>query len=87
MMLQCREAARQVSKGLDAPLPLKERLSLAFHLWLCPRCTEYQRQLLALRAMLGEELEKLLHPSGDSDDSLTAKEKEYLLQPLTRSGG
>lgn len=86
MMLRCREAARLVSKSLDVPLKLKERLPLGLHLSMCPQCSEYRRQLLALRILIRKELDRLLHPEEGGADGLTAEERESLLQAVRQAG-
>ncbi|MDW7709265.1 MAG: hypothetical protein SCH98_02230 [Deferrisomatales bacterium] len=86
MMLRCREAAQLVSKSLDAPLKILERLPLALHLGMCPRCSEYRRQLLSLRALLREELGRLLHPEAGEVLGLTPEEKDALLRTLASEG-
>lgn len=47
-MLMCNEATRLMSKRLDAPLSLRERLSLRFHLAMCGACSHCNRQFALL---------------------------------------
>jgi len=84
-MLRCREAARLVSKSLDAPLKWKEKLPLGLHLGMCPRCSEYRRQLLALRSMLREEMDRLLRPADGAEEGLTPEEEASLIQAIAQS--
>lgn len=47
-MINCKEYSKLVSKGLDGPLSLWERVSIKIHRWVCPPCQHVKRQLLAL---------------------------------------
>ncbi|MBU0498576.1 MAG: zf-HC2 domain-containing protein [Gammaproteobacteria bacterium] len=57
-MLNCKEAARLVSEGMDRKLGLGERLSLGLHLALCRGCRHFRRQADFLRTACR------YHPSG-----------------------
>ena len=48
-MMNCKQATRMVSEGLDRKLALSERLALRVHLFLCERCTHFARQSRFLR--------------------------------------
>jgi hypothetical protein len=48
-MMNCKQATRMVSAGLDRKLALSERLALRVHLFLCERCTHFARQSRFLR--------------------------------------
>ena len=52
IILNCKEAARIVSEGLDSKLPFTKKITLRFHLIMCKGCTLYQNQITALRALL-----------------------------------
>jgi len=59
-MLSCKEATRLVSESLDRELPVRQRLSLRFHLMMCYLCRRYRKQLHFLRSLMrlyGEEEE------------------------------
>ena len=45
----CRQASRLLSKSQDMPLTFGERLKLRYHLALCDKCREFERQLGQLR--------------------------------------
>ena len=51
-MLSCEEVTRLVSESLDRPLPLRVRLSVQIHLFLCQWCDRFRRQLLFIRQAL-----------------------------------
>ena len=52
MLLNCKEATRLVSQGLDRRLGLAERLALRLHLLICDGCTNFSRQVAFLRRAL-----------------------------------
>ncbi|WP_240724755.1 zf-HC2 domain-containing protein [Onishia niordana] len=47
-MMMCREVTKLMSKRLDAPLSLKERLVLRVHLSMCHACSECDKQFQLL---------------------------------------
>ena len=49
-MMQCREAAQLISRGMDERLPWSRRVALRLHLALCDACTNFSRQVRLLRA-------------------------------------
>jgi putative zinc finger protein len=48
-MLSCKEAIEVCSAEQDRPLKMGERVSLRMHLLMCSGCTNYRKQLHALR--------------------------------------
>jgi Putative zinc-finger len=52
MLLNCKEATRLVSQGLDRRLGLAERLALRLHLLICDGCTNFSKQAAFLRRAL-----------------------------------
>jgi hypothetical protein len=52
MLLNCKEATRLVSRGLDRRLGLAERLALRLHLLVCDGCTNFSKQVAFLRRAL-----------------------------------
>lgn len=48
-MMNCKQASRMVSEGLDRELGLLERMQLRLHLFVCDRCTNFSRQSAFLR--------------------------------------
>lgn len=49
LRLQCRQAARLLSEGMDRPLAATERWPLQFHLLACRNCRNYEKQIDFLR--------------------------------------
>lgn len=48
-MLNCREATRLCSQGLDRRLSLREQLGLHTHLMVCSGCMNFSKQTKFLR--------------------------------------
>ena len=50
--MKCEEVSRLVSRALDRPLPLHQRLGIRMHLMMLTLYTQNFRQLLALRQIM-----------------------------------
>ena len=66
--LNCREAARLVSEGMDRRLSLLERIGLRLHLLICTACRQWRRQTTMIRRALRHvrreaEAERLSEPA------------------------
>jgi hypothetical protein len=48
-MLSCKDITRLVSEGLDRQLPLRQRIGVRLHLFLCRFCARFRSHLLFLR--------------------------------------
>ena len=48
-MLNCREVTELCSRELEEPLRLAERIGLRTHLLMCSGCSNFRRQMSALR--------------------------------------
>lgn len=48
-MLNCKEVTELCSEEMERPLQLGERISLVAHLMMCTGCTNFRRQMKALR--------------------------------------
>ncbi|MDE2227763.1 MAG: glutaredoxin 3 [Alphaproteobacteria bacterium] len=44
-MLSCRDLARRADRYVDGELPLRERLEVRLHMFLCKHCSRYVEQL------------------------------------------
>ncbi len=44
-MLHCKDVAEKASDYIDKELPLKTRLSIKIHLFMCYKCNRYVEQL------------------------------------------
>ena len=52
MKVNCKQASRLISLGLDKELPLAERTALRFHLALCDACNKLKLQFQFMRQAL-----------------------------------
>lgn len=57
-MIKCREASRLMSRAMDEPLPLWQRLALALHLAICDACRNAERQMRLLRLAVARLLDR-----------------------------
>lgn len=51
-MLSCKEVTAICSAEMERPLKLGEKVSLRTHLMMCSGCTNYRRQIKALRQVM-----------------------------------
>ncbi len=51
--LRCRDAAGLLTQRLDRPLAQRETWALQWHLWLCPPCRRFARQMRVLSGAMG----------------------------------
>ena len=60
-MINCKEHSELVSEAMDHTLPLKSRMAVKLHQWVCSPCRFFARQMYALRTIcrIKTELEKL----------------------------
>ncbi len=49
MMMNCQQASRLISDGMDRPLTRSEQVRLSFHLLMCRNCRHFRQQLQQLR--------------------------------------
>ena len=72
IMLNCKETARLISDELEHPIPLYSRMLLKMHLVMCSACTQYRRQIKALKNLITQRIksgkEPLLSKSSLSDE-------------------
>jgi|TARA_B100000700_G_scaffold17503_2_gene17302 predicted anti-sigma-YlaC factor YlaD len=67
-MVMCREATRLMSKRLDSPLGIQEKMTLTFHLAMCGACKQCNKQFQLMHDA-GRALEsQATIPSSDTDD-------------------
>jgi hypothetical protein len=67
LTLECRDVAKFITHSVDAPLSLRQRLLMKWHLMLCDYCRRFQRQIVWIHKVLrqkadteyGEETEGL----------------------------
>jgi hypothetical protein len=49
----CSESARLITRQLDEPLPLADRLALRLHLMACKACPRFERQVKLMDQAMG----------------------------------
>lgn len=70
-MLSCKEVTKVCSAEMERPLRLGEQVSLRMHLMMCTGCTNYRKQMKALRLVMQAYADgkavAVAPESGDSD--------------------
>ncbi|GAA3528880.1 zf-HC2 domain-containing protein [Zobellella aerophila] len=66
-MLNCHKATRLMSEAQDRPLTLNEKLALKVHTLMCSACSNFEKQLPALRRM-ARTFARQQPPAGDKPD-------------------
>lgn len=51
-MLSCKEVTELCSQEMERGLQLQERMSLRMHLMMCSGCTNFRKQMQALRVAM-----------------------------------
>ena len=49
--MTCRRATERLSRSLDAPMPVVEKIRLEGHMLLCGHCRRFRRQIVILDAL------------------------------------
>lgn len=80
-MLNCKQATRLVSQGLDRKLGLSQRLGLGLHLVICHWCRDYARQLRFLHR-IAPAIEA--HIEGQQAQTLSPEAKAKIAAELGR---
>lgn len=57
-MRTCQETTRLVSKSMDRKLPLRQRVALRLHFFMCRFCGRYYLQIRFLQDVMGRYAEK-----------------------------
>jgi len=77
-MLSCRKMTQLISKALDGPLSLLQRLALGIHLLGCPPCRRFRRAVQWLHAALA---------SAPSDANLSSQARDRIRRALEKAAG
>jgi hypothetical protein len=78
----CREVVRQLSDGMDRPLPFSRRIAVRLHFQICDWCLRYQRQLQLIRTFLRSNEPD--SPLGDSTAGTDARLPDETRERLKR---
>jgi hypothetical protein len=89
-MMNCRQATRLVSQGMDTKLPWHQRLAVRIHLLYCVWCRRYASQLQILRKaakqLPKEDLDTSAHKlSDDAKKRMCTRLNEALKEPPSSS--
>jgi hypothetical protein len=68
-MLNCKEITELCSQEMERSLGLGERMSLATHLLMCSGCTNFRKQMKALRLVARTYAEGGAAPPPRTDES------------------
>lgn len=68
-MLNCKEVTELCSQELERPLRVGERVSLHTHLMMCSGCTNFRKQMAALRRVAKAYAEGGAVPASPAADS------------------
>ncbi len=79
-MLSCREISELVSQSLDRKLPLRQRLSVRFHLGMCRFCSGFRRQLLLLSKAATKEAERVERDETSAESPCLSAEARERIQ-------
>ncbi|HYE72151.1 MAG TPA: hypothetical protein VEF04_02430 [Blastocatellia bacterium] len=85
----CRELAPWMSESLDRKLPLRKRLTLRIHFWICVWCHRYQQQLQFLQQAYRQEASLCLEetPASTATDEsmrLSSEARQRIKRALSR---
>lgn len=80
-MITCQEASELVSRQIDRPLSLKDRLRLRAHLLICKACPTLHRKFETLHRA-GRQYALRHDACGDECPGLTCEAKERIARSL-----
>lgn len=82
----CEVITEKISKSLDEPLTLKEKIQIRLHTLTCILCARYRDQLLAIRKFITKEVEQSEKVSLDKDVQLPDKARNRIKNQLHDEG-
>ena len=81
-MLSCKDATRLISESMDRSLPLRRRIGVRIHLFICRFCARYERQLLLLRETARRMAEAKEWPGEPSVETLSDGARDRIRKSL-----
>lgn len=78
----CEVITEKISKSLDEPLTLKEKIQIRVHTFTCILCARYREQLLAIRKLITREIEQTEEISLDKNVQLPETTKKRIKDQL-----
>lgn len=87
MMLNCKDATRLISEGLDHRLSIWQRINLRLHVMMCKACNAYKRQIEGLQRVfvLLRQRGKGVVPNMSSDAHRLSPVKREQIKHLLKS--
>ena len=81
LMLGCRQVARNVSRAYDEDLTGWARVATRLHLFLCPPCRAYARDIAALHRRIGSTV------PADPEQHLSTDARQRVRKAADDEGG
>lgn len=81
MIISCKQASNQLSKEDYEKLSPLRKLTLKFHVWICPICGKYNRQVMKFQDMarnFRKKQEEYLEDDSPESPKLDADAKKRL---------
>jgi len=78
----CEIISQQISRSMDEPLTMRERVQVKLHLMACKLCVRYRDQLLAIRKRIREQPEEWDADSDVSEFRLPPEKREQIKEKL-----
>jgi len=83
-MFRCKQVSRALAEHNYQDLPLYRRLGMYLHIYLCPLCGAYQRQVVTLQNGVRRYLLFERDAPPPKDMCLSAEKKEEIRQSVRR---
>ena len=83
LLLECRDISKLITRSMDEPLTLGQKLRLRWHLLICKYCRRFQRQLFWIQNVLQRRLE--MTSEEIKEVHLSNEAKERIKRALTRN--
>jgi hypothetical protein len=81
LMLKCGDVSKLITYSMDEPLTIRQRLHVRWHLFICPYCRRFQKQVFWLRSVLRQKSETLIEKE-TTDVRLSNDAKKRLKKAL-----
>jgi hypothetical protein len=85
LLITCKEAALLAQTGMDKSLGPIKRLLLHLHLFRCPGCRDYPKQIKFIRKVLGLCPDRKIEVGLDKSVSLPQPVKEKIQKIIDKS--
>jgi hypothetical protein len=83
LMLECRDVSKFITHSMDEPLTIRQRLRVRWHLFICPYCRRFQKQVFWLHSVLRQKSETLIE-NETKDVCLSNDAKERIKKVLEK---